>query len=298
MKSKILFLLIIVIFESCSFQNKNDYENFKLNGKVNSVRETTYQAEEKFGEISKGEIGRKSYDILSKDGLIIFNQDGKLKTITIYETHSDKDEIFQKLVYKYTEKICSEVDTYSSDGELEEKITTEIKNGKIIKEISYDSEGKLKSTLEYKYGRNNNKKQAIRYDSNSVIVSKSNYEYSNRDKVKQTETFAKNGKLKSKGTYDKNGNLIEYVWFKDNGKVEMKSLTKYDENNFEIENTLFDDNHEIYSITKYEYSDFDENGNWLKRVQFDNDGDYVDGKYVVSDKFKAEYIVEREITYY
>ena len=50
-----MFILLVL---SCSSENKqrNDLKEKDLNGKVKSIRSYTYRADEKFGEIIKGEL--------------------------------------------------------------------------------------------------------------------------------------------------------------------------------------------------------------------------------------------------
>jgi len=126
---KVLVLLLLVL--SCSTENKqkNSLEEDNLKGNVKSVREFSYVAVDKFGEISKGE--RKREDSWQRD---------------FYKKYDDKGNKIEE-------------NNYKSDGSLGSKYTYKYDDkGNKIEENNYNSDGSLdyKYTYKYNYNEKNN----------------------------------------------------------------------------------------------------------------------------------------------
>ena len=133
MKKIILAILSVLRLVSCKqSEKKNDLTEENLKGKVKSIKETLYEAVDKFGQIEKGNWFNNYFTIYDKKGNIIeendYDSDGSLNS---------------KTTYKYDEK------------------------GNKIEENDYDSDGRLdsKTTYKYKYeyDKNNNWTQKIQY---------------------------------------------------------------------------------------------------------------------------------------
>ena len=146
---------VALFFQSCTIEKiENDWTEENLKGKVKSYSEFTYEAEERFGKIEKGERKgnffesdlKKSYD---EKGNIIeensYNSDGRL---------------YLKYTYKYDEKGNKiEQNSYNSDGRLETKWTYKYdKKGNKIEENGYISDGILydKYTFKYEFDKQGN----------------------------------------------------------------------------------------------------------------------------------------------
>ena len=135
MKKIILVILSVLCLASYGqlekkSEKKNDLTEENLKGKVKSIKETTYKAVDKFGQIEKGDVLNNYFNIYNEKGNKIeenwYNSDGRL--------HS-------KYTYKYDEK------------------------GNMIEENWYESDGSLyeKHTYKYEYDKNNNWTQRIEY---------------------------------------------------------------------------------------------------------------------------------------
>lgn len=161
MKKIILAILSVLRLVSCKqSEKKNDLTEENLKGKVKSIKETTYEAVEKFGQIEKG-------DALYDDDAFpftIYNEKGN--KIEEYWYNSDGSLLY-KSTYKYDEKGNKiEENSYDSDGRLHSKYTYKYdEKGNIIEENWYDSDGSLyeKHTYKYEYDKNNNWTQRIQY---------------------------------------------------------------------------------------------------------------------------------------
>ena len=130
MKKIILAILSVLRLVSCKqSEKKNDLTEKNLKGKVKSIKETTYEAVEKFGQIEKGDVLNNYFNIYNEKGNKIednsYDSDGRL--------------LGYKTTYKYDEK------------------------GNNIEKNNYDSNGRLDSKYTYEYDKNNNWTQRIEY---------------------------------------------------------------------------------------------------------------------------------------
>ena len=110
--------LTIILFSSCSTDDgvKNDLNEMNLNGKVKSIREYSYEAVEKFGEISKG---NRISEISGSDEYILFNDKVNNIERNIYNSDGSLDT---KWTYKYDDKRNNiQENWYNSDGRLYNK---------------------------------------------------------------------------------------------------------------------------------------------------------------------------------
>ena len=105
MKKIILATLSVLCLVSCNqlekktekkTEKKNDLTEENLKGKVKSIKETTYKAVEKFGQIEKG-------DVLNND-FNIYNEKGNNIEGNGYDYDSDGILDDYKYTYKYDEK--------------------------------------------------------------------------------------------------------------------------------------------------------------------------------------------------
>ena len=161
MKKIILVILSVLCLVSYGqlekkSEKKNDLTEENLKGKVKSIKETTYEAVDKFGQIEKGDALNNYFNIYNEKGNKIednsYDSDGNL---------SSKD------TYEYDEKGNNiERNWYDSDGRLGYKLIYKYdEKGNNIEENWYDSDGSLyeKHTYKYEYDKNNNWTQRIQY---------------------------------------------------------------------------------------------------------------------------------------
>lgn len=66
----ILPALIVVFFASCTSKVKSDLEIEQINGSVSKITLLTYDAMEKFGEVSKGRLSSSDVQEVNDDGNI------------------------------------------------------------------------------------------------------------------------------------------------------------------------------------------------------------------------------------
>ena len=111
-------------------------------------------------------------------------------------------------------------------------------------------------------------------------------------------TLSEDGELldKWKNKYDNDGNNIETNRYDKDGELLYKLKYKFDEKGNLIENNGYDKDGELMYKTEYEYKEFDNNKNWLKRIEYYKE--YEDEKDAVIIKREDAEITEREIEYY
>jgi nitrous oxidase accessory protein NosD len=148
-KTVIIFLTFYLMIFFCStiFGQKNDLRKLNLNGNIKSIREFSYKAIEKLGDIQKGKAGFFYYNFFSNKGNKIednrYNPDGSL---------------VKKYIYKYNSKGNRiEENQFTSEDILIRKITYKYdKKKNIIEDNSYTPEGKQDKKYTYKYDNKGN----------------------------------------------------------------------------------------------------------------------------------------------
>ena len=241
MKKLILLLFIPLVF-GCDIvkkleDKKNDLDQLKLNGKVKSLKTTSYSAVEKFGEPVKDEFESQIE--------YIFNKDGFIKETDVF---NENDELIEKWKRKYDDDGNNiESNRYNKDGELEEKWKYKYDDdGNIIESNRYNKDGELKDKWKYKYD-----------DDGNMI--EGNWYYEDGELVKKwTNKFDDDGNIIEADDYDKDGELI-YEW-----------KYKYDDNGNEIEANRYNEG-QLVGWVKYKYENFDNNKNWLKKIAYEEE---------------------------
>lgn len=204
---KLLALPLVAVLISCSVSS--DVKEMGLNGKVKSVFQKKYEVENRFGKWEKGD--------LSIDVLLVktkFNNTGRY--------------------------IESEYYNYNMD--MYGKIIPSHENGRIMEEIFYDRDGKLKSKDVFHYpSKNDITKDVFDADSNKTRCSK---------------FILKNGKTVK---------MIETI-INDEGEDEIHTvLYEYDMKGNLIHERTLNKNGETVGDYRFEYLEFDSKGNWTKK---------------------------------
>ena len=207
-------IILATLSASCNqSEKKNDLTEENLKGKVKSIKETTYKAVDKFGQIEKGDVLNNYFNIYNEKGNKIednfYDSDGNL---------SSKD------TYEYDEKGNNiEKNNYDSDGSLNSKTTYKYdKKGNKIEDNSYDSDGSLNSKTTYKYDEKGNNIEKNNYDSDGSLNSKTTYKYDEKGNMIEYNTDGRFGeKYTYKYEYDKNNNWIQQVTYEDNKPIQI-----------------------------------------------------------------------------
>jgi hypothetical protein len=230
--TKLLCLLFIASLSSISSIGAGRDERKELFGRVSTISTYSYEAVERFGEISQKYFVHKRVTKFDQKGQIIdessYFANGKSQSKTVYDFNSSGVKIKAR--------------TYGHSGEL---ITeSDYSNGLVI--------------------------EARHYDSSGALEWRSLYKYDNDEKITQKTSFDGEGKITdlTKNKYDELGRLIEDNDQCFSLNYTSKTLFKYNDNGFVREVLNYDSNGKLGSTTRYDYDEYDGFGNWTIRREY------------------------------
>jgi hypothetical protein len=260
--------------------NKTDLQELKLNGKVKSIRETSYLAITKEGTVQKGKIKREE-PYWSRDFYIVLNADGNKTERTEFNSNGS---FYFKMGYEYIDTNVIKEYTYKSKDSITNSRNVFYKHdghGNVIEESWNKADGTLDGKNNFSYDGKGNmieKKWAVLHEPR-----KDSLTYDEKKNVTEMwEYWDNKWQWHYAYKHDDKGNLTEENWFNPDGKFYMKYVFSYNDKGNWNEVTWTNAKGKNCKWTfQYEY---DSNGNWTKSTQFLNG--------------KANYILEREITYF
>jgi hypothetical protein len=267
---------------------KNDLTVLNLKGKVKTLYESTFNVEDKFGKIQKGDLQNKIVTSFNESGneseKTYYKSDGSLSAKYTHKYNNDGSEI-ERNYYSLINNNLSWKIIYKYDS-----------NGNKIKENWYDLNGNLTQMNIYKYDDKGNMIEYDNYKTDGSLFYKESYKYNDKGYKIETNSFDPNARLISKDTYkyNDNGNMIvddifypnysSNQYTKNGDKIEGgsdKYTYKYDNNGNTIEQVSYNDDGINTYNDKY---DFDKTGNWIKEILLKNS--------------TVQNIIERVIVYY
>ena len=300
MKIKIIIGIVLSIFFSFNAKAQNDWKNFKLKTRVQSIKVIDYNVVEHFGKVKKTDIIRGEN--------FLFNESG---FVTIKKRYGANGEPVDQASFVYdVNNSIVEQNISDRKGKLIGRITNEYdEDEKRTYESSYKFDGSLQSRAAYTYADKKKLKEIVTFDSTGDKKDLQIFDYHKRKLTKLiTRINPKSNVRTSSRKYDKNDNLLESTVYDVIGDVKTYVLFKYDKNGNNIESKYFDkedlatkrsmkyntldflveEKIEYPLIDKtdfiiYSYK-FDLNSNWIQQI-----------KYVNSVPIK---ISERTITYF
>lgn len=228
---KVLFVLLAVIplvFSGCGGIAEQKFMG--ISGKPKSVKETKYEAVEKFGEAVEQDIEDASY--------YEFNKDGHIQKIAVYDY--DGDVIFSR-TYKYENGKQVETNSFQKYNNI---LTTDVLKNRTSKSETWEtttSDGRTTTT---------------------------NLEIGNQKTISVTKDSDGNTISKADIRFDKKRNLVEQKIYSENQVVYWVKST-FDDDSKEITKTILAGGDD--GIYRYEYKEFDNKGNWTKRIEYLNE---------------------------
>jgi hypothetical protein len=242
----------------------NDLLKLNLKGDIKQIKQFTYVAIEKFGEIQKGELQPDIFSPENQNMILVFDNDGYIKE----RQNFDKAGMYSgKTIYNFNEqKIIISTIGYNTKGIID-----------FSQKGTYDA---VKMTV----------KSIINYSDDYSVQSIDYYDNSNR-KIK-SDWFKEDGKLSSRTIfkYDKEGNIIEENIYSSDGNLYAKNQFIFDENRYKIQTIQifnseqrndyykYDDFGNIIEeyggksskdFNKYTYKyKYDSHNNWIERVSY------------------------------
>ncbi len=173
--------------------------------------------------------------------------------------------------------------------------------GLLIERIDLDSNLQSKST--YLYDDKGNRVESNRYDSAGSLDYKWTYLYDDKGNQVEANRYDSDGiDFKLTYLYDDKGNQVEFNMYDLDGSLDSKSTYLYDDKGNETESKRYFSWNDVsfyLSIISYDY---DNQNNWIKRVESSNWIKRVDSSYSADEQgargFPSHEITEREIEYY
>jgi hypothetical protein len=299
--------------------NLNDLKRDNIKGNVKSVKQLTFRAVEKFGEIEKEEFEKKKneehfvsngyleYDIetkYDKEGFII---ELNSKVLNYYFNKHEKRK------YNINKNVVEVVD-FHDDGLISQISKNTYNNkGKLIGTKSYeyiDSTEKLFNKKQFLYDDNDNKVE-FNVFLKDTLYKKIKYKYLENNRKFEEYVYMFDGKLKEYSvkvldnkmrvdevlSFNSNKDLIKkvsYLYY-DNDEIEYEKEIDIVKGDRLIKNYKYDKYGNITELnalygktlinTIYEYK-YDSNGNWI--YKYENSG----------NEYEIDLVIEREIEYY
>lgn len=266
-------LLPVALLAACS-ATPNSLKQENLKGPVKSVRTQTFEAESKFGEVSKGKP-------TSEDNTLrVYNRAGYVVEASDYLSSG---ELVYKHIYKYDpDNHMIEYSFYHDDGELENRVIQERENGVLKEEKVYDAEGNLeyKGVATTEDGRIT---RIIYYTPDGQKESETRFKWE-KGNLLQQEICDSTGQVSSGwyNTYDNKGRVVVLI-YKGSGGDTRYEYTRNKQGDVVQERRI--EAEDIVFHSSYEYS-YDLHGNWITQIYFRGE-----------DK-RPESITERTIEYF
>jgi hypothetical protein len=296
-KNLIYFFVLLQTLISCS-DNYNSLKRENLYGNVKQITETTYEAEFKFGEAKKGILKNKKvlkYDESGNrtekneydaEGNVGYKESYKYKNDKLIEDVTyHRNELWLKVNYKYNDKGYKILEKrYSVLTFLCGKRTFKYDDsGNKIEENRYNSKGILNTKIIFSFDKKGDNIEESIYNADGSLNFRRTYKYDDRGNKIETKGYNKDGVLEVTGTddYDDNGNKIGRNLYGAEGELISSEIFKYDER----QNLTFKSDENRIEKIKIEYQyEFDETGNWIKKIKVLNDNPII--------------IIQRVIKYY
>jgi len=282
-------------FRSLSRIELPEYKSGYILGKVKSLTENFYSAEDNFGETKKNQIEKSETYQFDKLGLPVsyaysWNNGSDLtkysynskKKITFCEYYLN-NELLKKLIFKYnTIDKCSEIYEYMGSGSLNEKtFYTYNSFGKCVKSQIYEKGDSLSHFGQHTYDINSNHIGTYWYTGDGKpATGYINEEFFSHDSFGNIIEVIQGPHL-YRYKYDSANRIIEWTYCinpeyntkLDDDRVE-KTTYEYNEKGDLVDKTSYDINSKEESYERRSYT-YDKKGNWIIKIVHTKDASGV-----------------------
>jgi hypothetical protein len=162
--------------------------------------------------------------------------------------------------------------------------------GNVIKR--YDTDQKkgetTKTTIHYKYDKKDNLSEQIMYDEEGRINGRITYKYDKKGNVIETITYKEDGSVshRNESVYNRKGHRTQYITYDLDSKLVMRYDFEYNENGNVILKQSFNADSALINKTEYEYG---ESGKKVKELQYDKNGNLEEKRvFEYNDKGMVE----------
>jgi len=235
MKNSILLALCVFLFFSCSNDKPTSWEYFNLKGKVSELVEKEH---DEF-------LNNASYDVENDSpgnfNKTKFTESGEYIGQEIYDY---KGELEISIIHSFEGDKVMDMKQYDNEGKLFSRTDFNHKNGNPIGGKQYDGEGSYQGYSEMKYD-GHFVIESIHYDKEDNVQFKMQQKFKNRKVVERRTNFIRgNDETVQTFEYNKDGFMTKVT----TKRGEKESTEDY-----------------------FEFIDFDEQGNWTKRITKENE---------------------------
>jgi hypothetical protein len=291
MKYLALILSVLTLI-SCTHKKikKNDLEALHYKGKVKSIEYKVYKAvQDSTGKVAKRNLISKIQSLCDQRGYFVEKSSYKGEKLSYrmdrkYDSAGrtlEETEMKQAMVYLApggakddSFAVNHTIYTFKLDANGNEtELKTTQNNKPWYRDVNtYDDRGNLIQMDEYVPWDTLNKKEYYKYDSKNNLTEKKGYKA--------------NGKMFFKYTYkyDGMGDITELLAYKGDSTLDMTEEMQYDDKGNKTTDTQTLPDGTKNFDWKYEFTEFDKEGNWVKETS------YSEGK--------PQAITERVIEYY
>ncbi|MBR1770216.1 MAG: hypothetical protein IJ748_07160 [Bacteroidales bacterium] len=277
---KIIFLISVVSFFSCSQKRETDLQKTGLKGNVKSIREITYAAFGTADTLIQGEI---TDNLSNENTYTVYNPQGFITDVFKY----DKNNIIKyKWKFYYDdggEKQLSGKRYEALDMEEDSTAYVYDKKGNPVEYLYYYADGSLKFKILSKFDKKGNLTEEKQLDEKNLVKQISKFKYSGGN-LTEGRSYDKNSALQVKSvyTYDKQGNMLSVTMSDGKNKPISRGEYSYNADGF-VQTELLKRQGYTDLLLEYIYT-IDSQGNWIQRI-------------MLSDN-EAFQITKREIEYY
>lgn len=223
---------------------KNDLSKLNLFGEINSIKEFSYNAIEKDGEIVKVKRsghydGESVYYNFNRRGNLIekkehssFSGEVKYSTINSYDKNGNlvkKENLQAQYTYSYDNKNnkIEEIFYYPKDEFYKRETFQYNTTNKLIKRNWYKPDGTLYDVQVFTYNNQSNKKE-MKFYSNDELSFSETFKYDNDENVIENLNFDSSGKLRRKNVFQFYDNIEEVKSFDGIGGLTGHAVNKFD----------------------------------------------------------------------
>lgn len=223
---------------------ENDLSKLNLLGRITSIKEFSYNAAEKDGEIVKvkrsghydGESVHYSFNrrgsLTEKKEYSSFSGEVIYLTINSYDENGNlikKENLQSKYTYSYDNKNNKiEEIFYHPKDELNKRETFQYNSSNnLIKRNWYKSDGTLYNEQIFTYNNQENKKEMKFYSKGELSFSET-FKYDNDENIIEKNNYDSFGKLKRKNVFQFYDNIKEVKSFDGIGGLTGRAINKYD----------------------------------------------------------------------
>ncbi len=299
------FCVFLALAACKSSSTENDWQTLKLLGKVKSLRETSYKAVEKFGEITKAERLRAAD---ASDYTLTFDEKGR-QSACHYYNQEGKQSAYQTFAYDEKGRLIEQ--SFFGEGTqlLQKKVLKYTDKGLLAEATLYDAEGKILEKHSYEYDTPKSKNMLSFYKADGTLLSKEIEKLNTQGQPIEKAAYRADGSTSQKELYNEQRLLVEKIIYNTNGEVEEKYSFEYNEqgqliatiiqkskDSSPVKHTFEYDERGLLSMEKelredgtvasqrsYLYQ-YDTQQNWIQRIEFYDE--------------KPMYLLERSIEYY